>query len=278
MLRTAIAVLSFLLLTSCATQQQQQVTPAVLADLAPTGKMRAGINAGNAVFAGRDLKTGASSGVVVDLAHELGRRLGVPVELVSYPSAGQLMSGLKTGSWDVAFLASEPARAEEISFSAPFGETDSSYLVRAESELRNAAEVDRKGVRIAVSAKGGNDLFLSRTLKNATLVRAQGTEAAADLFASGKADAYAGLKTGLLATAERVPGSRVLDGRYTTIGYAAGVPKGRDAGAKYVAAFIEEAKANGFVAKAIERSGVRGLSVAPPATAGGSRLEIGGSM
>jgi polar amino acid transport system substrate-binding protein len=276
MLRTAIALSSFILLASCATQQQ--VTPAVLADLAPTGKVRVGINAGNAVFAGRDPKTGASSGIVVDLAHELGRRLGVPVEIVSYPSAGQLTGALKTGAWDVAFMAYEPARAEEISFSAPFGETDSTYLVRADSDLRTAAEADRKGVRIAVTAKGGNDLFLTRTLKNATLVRAQGGEATVELFTSGKADAYAGLKTGLLAAAQKIPGSRLLDGRYTTIGYAAGVPKGRQAGARYVAQFIEDAKASGFVARSIARSGVQGVSVAPPAAAGGSRLEVGGSM
>jgi len=258
MFRTTITIMSLVFIASCATTPQ--IAPAVRADLAPTGKLRAGINYGNPLFAVRDTKTGEGSGIAVDLAREFGRRLGVPVELVGYNSGGQLTAGLKAGGWDVAFLAFEQGRTNEISFSAPFAEADATYLVPAGSPLRTAADVDRKGVRIAVSAKGGNDLFLTRTLKNATLVRAPSPEATFKLF-----------------VADKLPGSRLVEGRYTVIGYSAGVPKGRDAGAQYLGEFIEDAKASGLVAKSIEKHGIRGLSVAPPAQ-GGSRIEIRGSM
>ena len=275
MFRTTITIMSLVLLASCATTPQ--IAPAVRADLAPTGKLRAGINYGNPLFAVRDPKTGEGSGIAVDLAREFGRRLGIPVELVGYNSGGQLTAGLKAGGWDVAFLAFEQGRTNEISFSAPFAETDATYLVPAGSSLRTATDVDQKGVRIAVSAKGGNDLFLTRTLKNATLVRAPSPEATFKLFVADKLEAYANLKPSLMAVADKLPGSRLVEGRYTVIGYAAGVPKGRDAGAQYLGEFIEDAKASGLVAKSIEKHGIRGLSVAPPAQ-GGSRIEIRGSM
>ena len=275
MFRTTITIMSLVFLVSCATTPQ--ITPAVRADLAPTGKLRAGINYGNPLFATRDPRTGEGSGIAVDLAREFGRRLGVPVELVGYNSGGQLTAGLKAGGWDVAFLAFEQGRTNEISFSAPFAETDATYLVPAGSPLRTATDVDQKGVRIAVSAKGGNDLFLTRTLKNATLVRAPSPDATFKLFVADKLEAYANLKPSLLAVADKLPGSRVVEGRYTVIGYSAGVPRGRDAGAQYLGQFIEDAKASGLVAKSIEKHGIRGLSVAPPAQ-GGSRIEIRGSM
>jgi len=275
MFKTTLTLMSLVFLASCATTPQ--ITPAARADLAPTGKLRAGINYGNSLFAVRDPKTGEGSGIAVDLAREFGRRLGVPVELVGYNSGGQLTAGLKAGGWDVAFLAFEQGRTNEISFSAPFAEADATYLVPAGSPLRTAADVDQKGVRIAVSAKGGNDLFLTRTLKNATLVRAPSPAATFKLFVADKLEAYANLKPSLLASADKLPGSRVVEGRYTVIGYSAGVPRGRDAGAKYLGEFIEDAKASGLVARSIEKYGVRGLTVAPPAQ-GGSRVEIGGSM
>lgn len=275
MIRIAMALAGMALLASCATAPQ--VSPAARTELASTGKLRAGINYGNPLFATRDPKTGEASGIAIDLAREFGRRLGVPVELVGYNSGGQLTAGLKAGGWDVAFLAFEQGRTNEITFSAPFAEADATYLVPAGSPLRTAADVDQKGVRIAVSAKGGNDLFLTRTLKNATLVRAPNPEATFKLFVADKLEAYANLKPSLLASADKLPGSRVVEGRYTVIGYSAGVPKGRDAGAKYLSEFIEDAKVSGLVAKSIEKSGVRGLTVAPP-TQPTSTLQIGGGM
>ena len=262
--KTAIIFAGLLLLASCATTTPQ-TTAAALADLAPTGKVRVGINYGNPVFTSKTPSTGEGSGIAVDLARELGRQLGVPVELVRYNSGGQLTAGLAAGGWDVAVLAFEQERTTVISYSAPFAESDATYLVHAGSPLRTAADVDQKGVRIAVSAKGGNDLYLTRTLKNATLIRASSPEASFMLFVAKEVDAYANLKPGLLESVDQLPGSRIVDGRYTVIGYAAGVPKGRDAGAKYLSEFIEYAKASGLVAQWIEKSGNRGLAIAPKA-------------
>src|SRR5882672_4677274 len=255
MFRPLIAIMSLIFLASCATTSE--ISPAARADLAPTGKLRAGINYGNPQFSTLDPKTGEGSGIAVDLAREFGRRLGIPVELVAYGSGGQLTAGLKAGGWDVAILAFEEGRTNEISFSAPFAEIDATYLVPAGSPLRNAADVDRKGVRVAVSAKGGNDLFLSRTLKNATLVRAPSPETTLKMFVADKLEAYANLKPTLLGIVETIPGSRIVEGRYTVIGYSAGVPKGRDAGAKALAEFIEDAKASGMVARSIEKNKIR---------------------
>jgi polar amino acid transport system substrate-binding protein len=275
MIKPVLAAVALVFLASCATTPQ--VSPAARAELAPTGKLRVGINYGNPLFAKRDPATGQGSGIAVDLAREFGRRVGVPVELVGYDSGGQVTAGLKAGGWDVAFIAFEQGRTDEISFSAPFAEIDSTYLVHAASPLRTVADVDRKGVRVVVSAKGGNDLFLTRTLKNATLVRVPTPAGALKVFVADKLDAYAGLKPTLLANADKIPGLRVVEGRYTVIGYAAGVPKGRDAAAKVLSEFIEDAKASGLVAQSIAKSGIRGVSVAPPA-APASRVEIGGSM
>jgi polar amino acid transport system substrate-binding protein len=274
MSRIAIAFAGLFLLASCASAPS--VTPQVRSELAPTGKLRVGINYGNPLFAKRDA-SGEGSGIAIDLARELGRRLGTPVEILGYDSGGQLTAGLKKGGWDITFLAYEPAREAEIDFAGAFAEIDSTYLVPAGSPLRNASDVDREGVRVAVSAGGGNELFLSRTLKRAQIVRATGSAATLKVFLTDKLDALAGLKPTLMELSAKLPGSRVLDGRYTVIPYSAGTAKGREAGNRYLRDFIEEAKASGLVARSIEKNAVRGVSVAPPAQ-GGRLIEIGGGM
>ncbi|MBI2991819.1 MAG: ABC transporter substrate-binding protein [Deltaproteobacteria bacterium] len=241
------------------------ISPSVLSDLAPTGKLRVGINYGNPVLATRDPGGGELSGVAVDLARELGRRIGASVELVGYEAAGKMVEALKAGAWDIAFLAVEPGRAGEISFTAPYIEIEGAYLVPAGSPLRTIAEVDRKGVRVALAAKSAYDLYLSRSLQHAQLVHAPDPNAAFELLAAGKAEVFAGVKQTLVASAARLPGSRVLDGRFMAIHQALGIPKGREAGAKYLREFIEEVKASGLVARAIEKAGIRGVSVAPRA-------------
>jgi polar amino acid transport system substrate-binding protein len=249
----------------------------VRADLAPTGKLRAGINFGNTLLTAKDPATGEPRGIAIDLARELGRRLRVPVEIVPFNSAGQMADAVKTGVWDVAFLGAEPQRASEISFTAPYAEIESTYLVPAGSTLRNVADVDRDGVRIAVANKSAYDLYLSRNIQRARLERAQGVPGAFKLFTAQKLDAMAGLRPVLLTYAGKLPGSRVLDGRFSVVGQAVGTPRGREAGATYLHAFVEEIKASGLVAQTIEKNGVRGLTVAPLAQ-GASRVEIGGSM
>lgn len=240
---------------------------AARSDLTPTGKLRIGVNMGNFLLVTKDKASGNLSGVVVDLAHELGRRADAPVEFVTYPGAGDVADAAKQGAWDVAFIGAEPARATEVAFTAAYLEIEATYLVPAGSAIRTIADVDRAGVRIAVADKSAYDLFLRRSLKHATLVPARGLDASYDLFVEDKLEVLAGLKPRLVSDAERLPGSRVLEGRFTAIQQAIGTPRGREAGAGYLREFAEEIKASGLVAEAIARHKVRGVSVAPPASA-----------
>jgi polar amino acid transport system substrate-binding protein len=242
-----------------------EVPPSARAELAPTGKLRAGINYGNVILARKDPATGETSGVAIDLARELGRRLGVPVDIVAYDSVGTMVDGAKAAAWDIAFLGSDPARASEISFTAAYVELEATYLVAAGSPLRAAADVDREGVRVAAPARANYELYLSRSLTRAQLVRAQGAAAAFDLLASGKVEALAGLTQALIGLRAKLPGSRLVDGRFMAVQQSVGIPKGRDAGAQYLRGFVEEAKASGLVARAIEKTGAIGVSVAPKA-------------
>ena len=271
----AAGLACLLFLASCATTPR--IPPAARSDLAPTGKLRAGINFQNALLTAKDPVSGEPRGIAVELAQELARRLGVPIEIVPYTSAGQLADAVKTGVWDVAFLGAEPQRAAEIAFTAAYLEVDATYLVPAGSPLRTIADVDREGVRIGVGEKSAYDLYLSRALKHARLVRVRFTEAAFKNFVAEKLEAFAALKPDLVNYSARLPGSRVLDGRFTVVQQAAGTPRGREAGAKYLREFIEDAKASGLVARLIEKNGIRGASIAPGAR-GVNTIEIGGSM
>jgi len=242
-----------------------QIPPAVRADLAPTGALRAGINYGNFILARKDPASGESRGVAIDLMRELGGRLGVPSQIVAYDSVAAMVDAAKTGAWDIAFLGIDPAREGEISFTAAYLEIEATYLVPAASPLRAAADVDREGVRVAAPARANYELFLSRTLKRAQLVRAPNADAAFDLLVTGKVEALAGLKQGLIGLADKLPGSRMLDGRFMAVPQAVGVPRGRDAGLAYLRGVVEDAKASGLVARAIDKTGARGVSVAPSA-------------
>lgn len=262
-MKNIIALVSLILLASCATAPQ--VSPAARSELAPAGKLRAGINFQNVLLAGKDAASGEAHGVAVDMARELGRRLDVPVEIVAYETPGTMAAAVKTGAWDVAFFAVDPARAGEITFTAPYLEIEATYLVPPGSPLRTIEDVDREGVRIAVAAKSAYDLYLSRSLQHARLMRAPTIAAAFELFVADKLEALADLKPRLVTTAEKLPGSRILDGRFSATQQAVGTPKGRDAGAKYLREFVEDVKTTGLVAQTIEKYGVRGLSVAPKA-------------
>jgi polar amino acid transport system substrate-binding protein len=233
----------------------------VVKDLAPTGTLRAGINLGNMVLAQKDEMTGEPKGITVDLARELGRRLRVPVELVRFDAAGKTFEGLKAGTLDIVFLAIEPVRAAEVAFTAPYVIIEGVYLVPKDSALKTVGDVDRAGVRVGVNKGSAYDLFLTRTLKQAQLVRG---ESGIDLFVKDKLDAAAGVKQPLVAYAKTNPGVRVMDGRFMEIQQAMGTPRGRDAGARYLRGFVEEMKADGFVADALKRSNQPDAAVAPP--------------
>ena len=239
------------------------LSAAARAELAPTGKLRVGINYGNFLLVNRDPASGEYRGIAVDLGRELGRRLGVPVDLVAFATAGKLADAAKAGAWDVAFLGNEPQPAGEIAFSPAYLEIEAGYLVPAGSTIRTMAEVDHKGVRIATALNSAYDLYLSRTLEHATLVRVQGIQASYDIFVKDKLEVLSGLKPRLVTDAETLPGSRVLDGRFTVVQQSVGTPQGRPAGAKYLGEFARDVKTSGLVAQAIARHAVRGVSVAP---------------
>jgi len=241
------------------------ITPAVRTDLAPAGALRVGINYGNFILATRDAATGESRGVAIDLSRELAGRLGVRVEIVAYDSVAVMVEAAPTGAWDIAFLGSDPAREKLIDFTAAYLEIEATYLVPSGSALRTVADVDRPGVRVAAPSKANYELFLNRALRRAQLVSTQGGEAAFELLKSGKVDALAGLKQALIGLADKLPGSRMLDGRFMAVQQSIGVPKGRAAGLAYLRGLVEEAKASGLVARAITATGARGVSVAPKA-------------
>jgi polar amino acid transport system substrate-binding protein len=238
-----------------------QISTNARSELAPTGKLRVGINFGNALLANKT-GAGAPGGIAVDLAHELAKRLNVPLKIVAYDAAGHMADAAKAGGWDVAFLARDPDRANEIAFTEPYLEIESTYLVPPGSALRTLADVDRDGVHVVVSEKSAYDLFLTRSLKRATLVRAPGVDASVDLYLSQKLDVLAGLRPSLVDAAAKQSGSRILEGSFTVVGQAIGTPKDRETGAKYLREFVEAVKKSGLVAKTIEENGIRGVSVA----------------
>ena len=232
-------------------------------DLAPNGRMYAAINFGNPILAVKNPVTGDPSGVSVDLSRELARRLGVSVQLVTFDSAGKVVEALKSGSLDVAFVAIDPARAVDISYSAAYVVIEGAYLVEQNSPIRSNDEVDRPGIRVAVGAGSAYDLYLTREIKQAKLVRAPTSPAVVDTFLAQKLEVAAGVKQQLEADAKRLPGLRLLDGRFMVINQAMGTTKGRDAGAAYLREFVEEMKATGFVAQALARHKIEGAAVAP---------------
>jgi polar amino acid transport system substrate-binding protein len=230
----------------------------VVKSLAPTGTLRAAINIANPVLV-QTGAGGATSGVTIDLAQELARRLGVPLQQVIIDGAGKSFEAVKTAVCDVGFLAIEPARAAEIDFTAAYVVIEGVYAVRADGPLRSNDDVDRAGVRVAVNKGAAYDLFLTRSLKQATLVR---EEDSFDVFLRDGLEVIAGVKQGVVGFAARHPQVRILPGRFMEIRQAMCLPKGRAVGAAYLRGFIEEMKAKGFVGEAISRAGQE-ATVAP---------------
>jgi polar amino acid transport system substrate-binding protein len=248
----------------CATRSG--VDAAVVAGFAPTGRLRASINLGNPVLANRDAAGAAVRGVSVDLAEALGRRLGVEVETLVVDSALRSVDAVKRGRADIGFFAIDPLRSDGIRFSAPYVLIEGAYLVREGSALRDNAEVDRPGVSVMVGRGSAYDLHLSRTLKAARLLRAPTSPVVVDTFLAEQADVAAGVRQQLIADAARLGGLRLLPGRFMVIEQAMGVQAGRGAAVDAeLAAFVEWTKASGFVARALERHGIAGAVVAPPA-------------
>ncbi|CAI0733160.1 transporter substrate-binding domain-containing protein [Serratia ficaria] len=239
----------------------QAIPAAVLEELAPQGALRAAINFGNPVLAQRG-PGGEPQGVSVSLAAALAGELGVALELVPYDAAGKVFADLDSGAWTLAFMAIEPVRAEQLAFSEPYAIIEGTYLVAEAAPYRQVAELDRPGVRIAVGKGAAYDLFLSRTLQQAQLVRAGTSAEAIGLFLEQGLEAAAGVRQPLMAAAAANPGLRVLAGHFTAIRQAMAVPRRKTQGAAYVNDFIERCKADGRVAEALRRSGQGDVTVA----------------
>ena len=236
-----------------------EVSSEILKGFAPNGTLRAAINQGNSVLAQKG-PNGTCLGITADLARELGKRLGVPVELVIFDAAGKAFEGLKSGACDIGFLAIEPVRAAEVDFTAPYVLIEGTYMVPKASPLKTVDDVDRAGVRIAVNKGSAYDLYLTRTLKNATLMRG---DDGVGLFKKENLEVAGGVRQPLNEFAKRDPSVRVMDGRFMAIQQALGMPKGRAAAHKYLLGFVEEMKASGFVADALKRSNQPDAMVAP---------------
>ena len=243
------------------------VSTEIMRAFAPTGTLRASINLGNAVLAGKDAATGAAKGVSVDLATEFARRLNVPIELVVFDTAAKSVDAVAGEQADIGFFAIDPKRGELIAFTAAYVLIEGAYLVRDASPLQANDEVDRPGRTVVVGQGSAYDLFLSRELKHATIVRAPSSPSVVDVFMKEGADVAANVKQQLEADAKRVPGLRLLPGRFMVIQQAMGCARSRgDAAAAFLARFVEEMKAGGFVRDALARHGIQGASVAPPAS------------
>jgi len=264
MLKRVAALAGILLATSAAAADLTPSADAVK-ELAPTGQLRAAINYGNSVLAQKDPKTGAPVGISAALARELGRRLQRPVDFVPYDEAGAVTAAARTGAWDVAFLAVDPVRAADIGFTAPYVVIEGTYAVPAASPLTAIEDVDHAGVHIGVAKGSAYDLYLTRSLRQAELVRAEDTAAAVTLLEQHRVEALAGVRQPLVRYATQHPDVRVLPGRFMEIGQAMGTLKDRPAGLAYLARFVEAMKASGFVAQALAESGQHDAAVAPPA-------------
>jgi len=241
-------------------------SPSLVAAFAPTGKLRASINLGNPILARRNPATGEAEGVSVDLARALAAELGVGIELKVFDAAAKSVAAVTSGEADIGFFAIDPLRGEGVRFSAAYVQIEGAYLVRQASPLTDNSQVDRAGTKVMVGKGSAYDLFLTRELKAATILRAPTSPAVVDAFLAENADVAAGVKQQLQADAARLPGLRLLPGRFMVIEQAMGVQANRgEAAQQALRAFVERMKASGFVAQALQRHKIQGAIVAPPA-------------
>ena len=237
-------------------------SPQVIAELAPTGVLRAAINMSNFLLVNSRGPNGEPAGVSPSMARALAERLGVAVQYIPFPKPGELADAVAT--WDVGLIGADPLRAEKIAFTAAYAEIAACYLVPPGSPIASIAEVDRPGVRIAVTARAAYDLWLVRNIKHATLVHSDSLDSATAQFLAEKLDVLAGLAPKLLTDVEGIPGARILPGQFMAVQQAIGTPRENTAGAAFLRDFVEEAKASGLVASLIAQHQVRGLTVATP--------------
>jgi len=227
-------------------------------ELAPTGVLRAGMNLGNTLFT-RKNEAGELLGVSVDLMQELAKRLGISLEMVIYDQPGQVADDSTKGVWDVAILAIEKTRAKTVSFSPAMTEIEAGYVVHKDSTFQRTEEVDAKGVKIAAPEKAGYELYLTSTLKNASIFRTKNFSESIEIFNQSKVDALSGLKPNLIDSMHKLPMGKLLDGNFMTVNHGFAISIGKDAANAYLHSFVKELIATGFVARSIEKHQIKGL-------------------
>ncbi len=241
------------------------MSPEILAQLAPTGVLRAGINLSNFLLVTGRTPEGDPQGVSPSMAAAIAARLGVPVKYVPFPKPGELADAVDSGVWDIGLIGAEPQRAEKIAFTAAYAQIEATYLVPAGSPITEIGQVDQPGIRIAVTARSAYDLWLERNIHKATLLRTDTLDSALTRFVDEKLEVLAGLRPRLITDLENLPGARILADKFTAVQQAIGTARKNTAAAAWLHDFVEEAKASGMVAGFIAQHGVQGLSVGDPA-------------
>jgi polar amino acid transport system substrate-binding protein len=236
-----------------------------LSSFAPTATLRVGINLGNPILANEEPNTKHLYGVTIDIANEIGKRISLPVQLTPFKTAGATVDAVKTGEIDLVFVAIDPVRGADISYTPAYIQIEGAYMVKADSTINNNEEVDAIGNEIVVGKGSAYDLYLSREIKNATLLRAASSQAVVDDFMSGQGNVAAGVKQQLESDAKRYEGLRMLPGRFMVINQAIGIPKARnqyEGTTAYLSNVIAELKQSGFIADAMKRHNIQGAKVA----------------
>jgi polar amino acid transport system substrate-binding protein len=237
----------------------------VLAQLAPHGVLRAGINMSNFLLVTGKTPSGDPEGVSPSMARAIADKLGVPIQYIQFANPGLLADEAGKDVWDIGLIGAEPARAKTIDFTAAYAEIEATYLVPADSPLQTIADVDKPGVKIAVTAHSAYGLWLEANINHAELVQSHSLDSAVEQFINEELHALAGLRPRLLTDVQKLPGARILQGQFSAVQQAVGTARGSSAGAEFLRNFVEEAKAHGLVASFIAKHNVNGLSVAPPA-------------
>ena len=236
-----------------------------LSSFAPTATLRVGINLGNPILANEEPNTKRLYGVTIDIANEIGKRISLPVQLIPFKTAGATVDAVKTGEIDLVFVAIDPVRGADISYTPAYIQIEGAYMVKANSSINNNEEVDAVGNEIVVGKGSAYDLYLSREIKHATLLRAASSQAVVDDFMSGQGNVAAGVKQQLESDAKRYEGLRMLPGRFMVINQAIGIPKARtqyEVTTAYLSDVIAELKQSGFIAEAMKRHNIQGAKVA----------------
>lgn len=244
-------------------QQHEKSTPASLEvrqALAPTGNLRVGVYLGSPTSWVKDPKTGESVGIALDLGKEMAKRMNVPVQVIEFDRVALVLDALKEGKVDMTFTNATAVRAKDMDFTKPLVRLELGYLVAAQSALKNVQNVDQPGMKVGVSQGSSSQGVLTQLYKNAKVVPADSLAKAQTLLNTQQIDAFATNKGILFEMSDTLPGSRVLEGRWGLENLAIAIPKGRDAGRTFVQEFSNQAERNGFLAKALQRSGLRGTA------------------